>query len=64
VPAKQNRNKNLEDFFKSGMDQGIFNRINAMLFIVQDNAVLRRIMVPLFSINYDLTLKQALMDFY
>ncbi len=62
--AQQNRNKNLEAFFKAGMDQGIFNRINAVLFMVQDDAVLRRIMVPSFSIKYDLTLKQALMDFY
>ncbi|MDQ0198230.1 hypothetical protein J2S10_001371 [Neobacillus ginsengisoli] len=29
-----------------------------------DDAVLRRNMVPSFSIKYDLTLKQALMDFY
>ncbi|MCF6411766.1 TetR/AcrR family transcriptional regulator [Pseudalkalibacillus salsuginis] len=62
--AQQNRNKNLEAFFKAGMDQEIFNQINAVLFMVQDDAVLRRIMVPSFSIKYDLTLKQALMDFY
>ncbi|ALC82959.1 MULTISPECIES: TetR/AcrR family transcriptional regulator [Bacillus] len=64
VSAQQNRIKNLESFFKAGMNQGIFNRINAVLFMVQDDAVLRRIMVPSFSIKYDLTLKQALMDFY
>ncbi|WP_028776067.1 TetR/AcrR family transcriptional regulator [Shimazuella kribbensis] len=62
--AQQNRNKNLEVFFEAGMDKGIFNRINAPLFMVQDDAVLRRIMVPSFSIKYDLTLKQALIDFY
>jgi AcrR family transcriptional regulator len=62
--AQQNRNKNLETFFQSGVNKGIFNNINAPLFMVQDDAVLRRIMVPSFSINYDLTLKQALMDYY
>lgn len=46
------------------MEQGVFNRLNAALFMVQDDAVLRRIMDPLFSIHYDMTLKQALMDFY
>ena len=51
-------------FFESGMDQKIFNRMNAVLFMVQDDAVLRRIMEPLFSIQYDITLKQAIMDFY
>ncbi|WP_199615450.1 TetR/AcrR family transcriptional regulator [Paenibacillus alkalitolerans] len=62
--AQQIRNKNLQDFFESGMERGIFNRLNAVLFMVQDDAVLRRIMEPLFSIQYDLTLKQALVDFY
>ncbi|KZE80526.1 TetR family transcriptional regulator [Paenibacillus elgii] len=62
--AQINRNKNLQAFFESGMDQGFFNRINAALFMVQDDAVLRRIMEPTFSIQYDLTLRQALLDFY
>jgi hypothetical protein len=38
--------------------------MNAVLFMVQDDAVLRRIMEPLFSIQYDVTLKQAIIDFY
>lgn len=65
VIAQQNRNKNLESFFESGMDQNIFNRMNAVLALVQDDATLRRIMEPTFSIQwYDLTLKQAVMEFY
>ncbi|GAA4831424.1 TetR/AcrR family transcriptional regulator [Paenibacillus vulneris] len=65
VIAQQNRNKNLESFFQSGMDQHIFNRMNAVLSLVQDDATLRRIMEPTFSIQwYDLTLKQAVMEFY
>jgi AcrR family transcriptional regulator len=62
--ALQNRNKNLQTFFESGMDQKVFNRLNAVLFMVQDDAVLRRFMEPSFSIQYDVTLKQAIMDFY
>nr|WP_188997208.1 TetR/AcrR family transcriptional regulator [Paenibacillus nasutitermitis] len=62
--AEQIRNKNLQVFFESGMEQGIFNRMNAVLFMIQDDAVLRRIIESSFSIHYDLTLKQALMDFY
>ncbi|MGG4046241.1 MULTISPECIES: TetR/AcrR family transcriptional regulator [Paenibacillus] len=65
VIAQQNRNKKLESFFEAGMDQGIFNRMNAVLSLVQDDATLRRIMEPTFSIQwYDLTLKQAVMEFY
>lgn len=62
--ALQNRNKSLQAFFESGMEQQIFNRLNAVLFMVQDDAVLRRFMEPSFSIQYDVTLKQAIMDFY
>lgn len=62
--AQQNRNRNLQTFFESGMDQKIFNRLNAVLFMVQDDAVLRRFMEPSFSIQYDVTLKQAIIDFY
>lgn len=62
--AQQNRFKNLQTFFGSGMDQKIFNRLNAVLFMVQDDAVLRRFMEPSFSIQYDVTLKQAIIDFY
>lgn len=64
IAAQQIRYRNLETFFEAGMKQGVFNRLNAALFMVQDDAVLRRIMDPLFSIHYDMTLKQALMDFY
>ncbi|QMV42111.1 TetR/AcrR family transcriptional regulator [Cohnella cholangitidis] len=62
--ALQNRNKNLQTFFESGMEQRIFNRLNAVLFMVQDDAVLRRFIEPSFSIQYDITLKQAIMDYY
>ncbi|MGG1552957.1 TetR/AcrR family transcriptional regulator [Paenibacillus ferrarius] len=62
--ALQNRNKSLQTFFELGMEQQIFNRLNAVLFMVQDDAVLRRFFEPSFSIQYDITLKQAIMDFY
>ncbi|KAE8558624.1 MULTISPECIES: TetR/AcrR family transcriptional regulator [Paenibacillus] len=63
--AQQNRIKNLQSFFQSGMDKKIFNRMHAALSLVQDDATLRRIMEPTFSIQwYDLTLKQAVMEFY
>ncbi|MDD9271744.1 TetR/AcrR family transcriptional regulator [Paenibacillus sp. GCM10023248] len=62
--ALQSRNKSLQTFFESGMEQQIFNRLNAVLSMVQDDAVLRRFIEPSFSIQYDITLKQAIMDFY
>jgi len=62
--AQQARNKSLLAFYEAGMEKNVFNRMNAVLFMVQDEAVLRQIMNPLFSVQYDLTLKQALLDFY
>lgn len=62
--AQQSRIKNLQTFFESGMKQKIFNKLNAVLFMVQDDVVLRRFMEPSFSIQYDVTLKQAIIDFY
>jgi len=62
--AQQSRIKNLQTFFESGMKQKIFNKLNPVLFMVQDDAVLRRFMEPSFSIQYDVTLKQAIIDFY
>ena len=65
VLAQQNRNKNLQAFFETGMDRKVFNRMNPMLPLIQDDATLRRIMEPNFSIQwYDLTLKQAIIEYY
>jgi hypothetical protein len=55
--ARQRRNKKLRQFFEGGMETGVFNRINATLFIAQDEVMLRHILDPSFSIQYDLTLK-------
>lgn len=46
------------------MDRKVFNRMNPMLPLIQDDATLRRIMEPNFSIQwYDLTLKQAIIEY-
>ena len=42
VAAQQNRNHNLQMFLKC-MEQGYFNKMNAQLFMVQDDVMLRRI---------------------
>ncbi|MCH4569474.1 TetR/AcrR family transcriptional regulator [Bacillus sp. ES1-5] len=64
VAAQQNRNHNLQMFFEAGMEQGYFNKMNAQLFMVQDDVMLRRIIDHSFCIQYDITLKKAILDFY
>ncbi|MGQ8874696.1 hypothetical protein [Paenibacillus sp. TSA_86.1] len=51
-------------FFEMGMTQGIFNRISPVLYMIQDEAVIRRIAESSFSITHDMTIRQALFDFY
>ncbi len=54
VAAQQNRNHNLQMFFEAGMEQGYFNKMNAQLFMVQDDVMLRRIIDHsfLYSVRY------------
>lgn len=62
--ALQHHSEQLCFFFEKGMNQGIFNRISPVLFMIQDEAVIRRIAEPSFSITHDMTIRQALFEFY
>jgi AcrR family transcriptional regulator len=62
--AQQNRCDLLQQFYYSGFEKEIFNPINPIVFFLQDDAVIRRLMDPFFIIHYDTTLKQHLIDFY
>ncbi|MFF2481314.1 TetR/AcrR family transcriptional regulator [Paenibacillus sp. NPDC058071] len=60
----RNRANKLEAFIHSGIKDGVFNEIDATLFMMQDEVMLRRIIDPAFSVQYDMTLKQALFNYY
>jgi AcrR family transcriptional regulator len=62
--ALQHHSEQLCFFFEKGMNQGIFNRISPVLYMIQDEAVIRRIAEPSFSITHDMTIRQALFEFY
>lgn len=62
--ALRHHSEQLGHFFEEGMERGIFNRINPILYMIQDEAVIRRLAEPSFSITYDMTIRQALFDFY
>ncbi|MFX3631803.1 MAG: TetR/AcrR family transcriptional regulator [Candidatus Pristimantibacillus sp.] len=62
--AEQERLTYFRQFFDAGVAEGVFNPINPALFLVQDDVVLRRILEPSFTIQFDITLKKALTDFY
>lgn len=62
--AEQERLTCFRQFFAAGVAEGVFNPINPALFLVQDDVVLRRILEPSFTIQFDITLKKALSDYY
>ncbi|WP_054860123.1 TetR family transcriptional regulator [Gracilibacillus sp. JCM 18860] len=62
--AIQKRYTKLSSFFESGIEKGIFNNINPILFMIQDDSVLRKMFEPSFSVRYNVTLKQAILDYY
>jgi AcrR family transcriptional regulator len=54
----------LQRFYQSGYEQNIFNPVNPVVFFLQDDAVIRRLIDPMILNHYDTTLKQHLLDFY
>lgn len=64
VDAQHFRFKQLEELYQLGLEQGIFNRVNAAIFVLNDEIVLRRILDPSFLIRHGLLLEEALMDYY
>ncbi|MFI8623812.1 TetR/AcrR family transcriptional regulator [Bacillus altitudinis] len=64
VFAQQYRFKQLELLYQSGMEKGYFHPVNAAIFVLEDELILRRILEPSFLIQHGLILKKALLDYY
>ncbi|WP_028400339.1 TetR/AcrR family transcriptional regulator [Ectobacillus panaciterrae] len=62
--AQQDRAKSLKNFFETGGAHGLFNEINPIIFMAEDDIVLRRLLDPVFSIQYEITVKKAIFDYY
>ncbi|WP_168122843.1 TetR/AcrR family transcriptional regulator [Paenibacillus sp. HB172176] len=56
--------KKLIAYLESGMELGVFNRLNATLLLIQLDVVLRKLLDPKLLMLHNMTLKQALLDFY
>jgi AcrR family transcriptional regulator len=56
--------KKLIDYLDSGMDLGVFHRMNSGILLIQLDVVLRRILDPKLLMLHNMTLKQALLDYY
>jgi AcrR family transcriptional regulator len=58
------RNERLRAFYEQGMSKGIFIRQNATLLILQDELILRHLLNPVYLMKHNLTLRDALFDYY
>lgn len=54
----------LADYFDSGVALGVFYPINTRIYLTQVDLVFRKLLDPKWLMLQNMTLKQALMDFY
>jgi len=51
-------------FYQNGMKEVVFNGLNTSILIIQDETVLGKLVNTSFLIDEELSLKQALFDYY
>jgi hypothetical protein len=54
----------IHTFYRTGMKAGVFNELNASILIIQDESVLGKLVNTSFLMEEELSLKQALFDYY
>jgi AcrR family transcriptional regulator len=56
--------KRLIAYFDNGMELGVFHRMNSGILLIQLDVVLRRLLDSKLLMQHNMTLKQAMLDFY
>jgi AcrR family transcriptional regulator len=56
--------KRLIAYLDRGMELGVFHRLNSGILLIQLDVVLRKLLDPKLLMLHNMTLKQALLDFY
>lgn len=64
MDAQQFRFKQLGELYRLGAEKDIFYRVNAAIFVLDDELILRRILDPSFLVHHSLSLEQTLLDYY
>jgi hypothetical protein len=54
----------IHTFYQKGMEAEVFNELNTSILIIQDETVLGKLVNTSFLMEEDLSLKQALFDYY
>jgi len=58
------RDLKLKTFYENGIDFGVFNPLNPIIVILQDEAYFRNILDPLYLMEKNLTIHTAIKDYY
>ncbi|MDC2864768.1 TetR/AcrR family transcriptional regulator [Bacillus sp. BP-3] len=64
IQAQNERNTKLKKFYEEHIDTEVFNDINPALILLQDDILLRKLFEPTILIQNNMTLYQALFDYY
>lgn len=62
--AMHTRNLKLKLFYEKGIDFGVFNPLNPIIVILQDEAYFRNILDPLYLLEKNLTIHTVINDYY
>lgn len=64
MESKKEQMATIHSFYLSGMKAGIFHKLNPAILIIQDEVLLSKLVNSPFLFEKDLSLKQALCDYY
>ncbi|MFJ8264027.1 TetR/AcrR family transcriptional regulator [Rummeliibacillus sp. NPDC094406] len=64
MQSRKEQLSTIHTFYQNGMKDGVFNELNTSILIIQDETVLGKLVNTSFLIDEELSLKQALFDYY
>ncbi|MGG0188115.1 TetR/AcrR family transcriptional regulator [Bacillus rhizoplanae] len=64
IQAQNERNNKLKKFYEEHIENEVFNAVNPVLILIQDDVLLRKLFEPTILIQNNMTLYQALFDYY
>ncbi|WP_164931364.1 TetR/AcrR family transcriptional regulator [Longirhabdus pacifica] len=60
----QDRIKKQANHYDLGISRGVFNHLNSLMICLSEDVIIRKFIDPLYLLEHDMTLKQALVDYY
>lgn len=64
MQSRKEQLSTIHSFYRNGMKAEVFNQLNPSILIIQDETVLGKLMNTAFLVEEELSLKQAIFDYY